>query len=177
MMNAEELMLYLYLYDNENPFEIFNDEMSPYSDYASRIYDTKVYTTFSQVQALNREFNWDSSKDEAVAGMLMLGYASILELLMNDGLELTFYSLFPTYCRNFFVSKPNCRLFLDVWGNTIFHYDAIHGVSRLRLYSKLFTCIISDFPREALTSECLSKTVMSIVNSDKVSIRDVAYAN
>ena len=160
---------------DENPYTMFGFD-SVYNDYGDKIQSTKVYEIFSKNPLLAKTQNWDISRDDLLAGHLMLGYASILELMMNDDLTLTFYDIFPNYCR-FFVLGDRGPFFADIFGNTIFHYDAINGKDRRIKYAKLFIYILKSIPMKERTVSSYSLSVATILNKDSISVYDVSIVN
>lgn len=137
---------------------------------------TNVWQRFSHMPILTKQENRDLSKNDQIASHYMLAYACLLEQFIKDDLAISFCELFPIYCK-LFMQGDRSAFFYDNDGNTIFHYDAINGKERGKIYANMFKFIIKNMKMEEKTLKTYKMTVASIQNNDGVSIYDVYNAN
>ena len=173
---TEDFKKYYELLNLENPYEIFNDPDNPYFEYIFGIENTNVWQNFSHMPILTKQENKDLNKNDQLASHYMLAYACLLEQFIKDDIAISFCDMFPIYCK-LFMQGDKSAFFYDNDGNTIFHYDAINGKERGKIYSKMFTHIIKNMKIDERNLKTYKMTVASIQNNYGVSIFDVYNAN
>lgn len=117
----EEIDLYNYICENENPLTVFIDPESPYHDYYLKVTETGTfYNSMIQVSD-NKLLKLSMSNDEHMSNIFIAYYAGLFELFAEDGIVDTFYSFFPKYCEQVFLDNPG-HLFKDIMLDTFLHY-------------------------------------------------------
>ena len=149
----------------------------PYSNYNELITDTLNYKYYTPLIMDSKSKFWNISHESISYSIIRITYASLLELFIEDNTPEMFYFVFKDYLKEVFSHTDNI-LYRDGDFNSIFHYDAIHGKSRIEQYSKISKLYNEDARKEVgIDTEIFSIDILKDKNNSNVSVLDVIRKN
>lgn len=120
---------------------------------------------------------WDLPNTQAGLSIVRVIYASLLELFIRDNTEEVFYYIFSDYVKEIFKGTDNV-LYIDGAWNNIFHYDAIHGESRIEPYKKISKLYSEDLKKDiGIDTDVFDTCITEYKNVNNISVMDVILLN
>lgn len=160
-----------------NPNSLILSNSPAHSDYISRLKDTYNYKYYSPKLIDSKLFNWDIDKRYIFNSFRMIYYASYLELFLEEESPQTFSNLFHNYLKCVF-EGVNDPLFRDFKGNTIFHYDAVQGKSRIKYYLEIAETYNYNIKCElGIDVDCFNVDIINLTNFSNLKVIDILNCN
>lgn len=149
----------------------------PYINYIKEIPNTFNYKYYMPLISTSKTSLWDSNLDMIDAATIRVIYSSLLELFIKDNTTEMFYFIFKDYVKKI-VEGNDDSLYRDGSFNSIFHYDAIHGESRLSEYSKISRLYNEDLKNEiGIDTEIFNIDLVFDKNVNNIRVLDVIKFN
>jgi hypothetical protein len=160
-----------------NPNSLILSNSPAHYDYISRLKDTYNYKYYSPKLIDSKLFNWDVDKKYIFNALRMIYYASYLELFLEEESPQTFSNLFHNYLKCVF-EGVNDPLFRDFKGNTIFHYDAVQGKSRIKYYLEIAETYNYNIKSElGIDVDCFNVDIVNLTNFSNLKVIDILNCN
>lgn len=156
---------------------LINASEDLYKDYIIRVTKTNVHTNFMPRVFLEKQLNWNLDKEILRFNIFRVIYASYLELFLNDGLVDSYFGLFSEYVLETYNETPH-MYFRDTDFNSIFHYDAINGKNRTKLYKRMNENYLNSVQEKiGISDEMFKKDILINKNYNKVSVKNIINGN
>ena len=164
-----------YLLEIEELTEILCKNGIVFSEYIEAMSSTFNYNFYMPMVARMQSTNWSEPTLEMQEMVYFIKYSAILERLIEDDIPEMFVNLFPEYC-NVLAIKDDNRVVRDNQFNSIFHYDAVHGPSRIDAYSRIEKRINEVLSENTFGME-FNYSILDDKNSNGISVSQVISKN
>lgn len=150
--------------------------LSPmYEEYVNNIKNTYVYKYYTREILVAKMHNWDIDNNEFIPDFNRIKYAAMLEQFIEDDTAEMFAIIFKDYIISIFNSDD--RIFRDIRGNTIFHYDAVQG-NRLSQYKTIQDTVNHLIRIETgIDDDLFDIDILGIKNLSNISVLNVINSN